>query len=345
MVLQEFLVEKGSTIKNAMKQIDKNAKGLVFVVEDNKLLGTLTDGDIRRWILKDKSVEDNVEKAMNKKPKYILNDKMYKAKEMLKKLNIEALPIIDQDKNVLEIIFDDDKVYNSKINIPVVIMAGGKGTRLYPYTKILPKPLIPIGETPIIERIINKFNFFGCDDFYLTLNYKKNMIKTYFNDLERNYKVNYVDEDRPLGTGGSLYLLKNTLDKTFFVSNCDIILDENYDKILKFHKEHKFMITVVASLKHIIIPYGVMQLGKDGTLDNTVEKPELSYLINTGIYILEPEVFKYIPDDTCIDLPTVIEICKNDGNKVGVYPVSENSWMDMGQIEEMDEMIKRLGEE
>lgn len=342
MILEDFLIETGSTIKKAMNLMDKNARRIIFIVDDGLLIGSLTDGDVRRWILKDKSIEENVEHAMNKDPKYIYKSEINNAQKLMEKLLIDAVPVVDEGGKIKEIIFKSDGKIYSKIDIPVVIMAGGKGTRLYPYTKILPKPLIPIGDTPIIERIINKFNEFGCSEFYLTLNYKKNMIKSYFEEVSPGYTVNYVEEPKPLGTGGSLSLMKHNLKEPFFVSNCDILIDCDYTDIVDFHKNNENDITIVASLKHITIPYGVLKINKKGLLEDTVEKPELTYLINTGMYLLEPRTLELIPDDEFFDLPSLFNRCKEVGYKVGIYPVSQNAWMDMGQIEEMNEMIKRL---
>ncbi|MBU3090462.1 NTP transferase domain-containing protein, partial [Clostridium gasigenes] len=228
------------------------------------------------------------------------------------------------------------------LNTPVVIMAGGLGTRLYPYTKILPKPLIPIGDIPIVERIINKFRTYGCSDYYLAVNYRKNMIKSYFGDIEKNYNISYLEEDKPLGTGGSLYLLKGKINRTFFVSNCDILIDGDYAAMYEYHKEKKNLITMICAVKNITIPYGVINLTDGGEINNMTEKPEYSFLTNTGVYIIEPEVLDLIEDDTFIHLPDIASKCMELGMRVGVYPITERAWMDMGQLDEMQEMINRL---
>lgn len=344
MDVKKLTIDRNITVKQAMKKLDETAKKILFVTEGEKLLGTITDGDIRRWILKNGDLEDSAIRIANLNPITLHYKDIKRAHDIMKENTIESVPLVDDDGELVDTVFwnQDDSYSGDKIAAKVVIMAGGKGTRLYPYTKILPKPLIPIGDTPIIERIMDKFNHFGCSNFYLTVNYKKNMIKSYFSEVDKEYRVNYVDEDKPLGTGGSLYLLKGKITEPFFVTNCDIIVEENYTDIYNFHRDKGNFVTIVASLKHFSIPYGVMVLKDDGTLDHTTEKPEYSYLINTGMYILEPEVLNYVPEDTFFSLPDIIDLCKNDGKVIGVYPVSENSWMDMGQIEEMDMMIKKL---
>jgi len=172
-------------------------------------------------------------------------------------------------------------------------MAGGEGTRLYPFTKILPKPLVPIGDKPILEIIINRFYEYGCTNFNLSVNYKSNIIKAYFSDFKHNYKINYIHEKKPLGTAGSLHILQNRIRKTFFVSNCDILIDADYADILKFHKQSKNKITLVTSMKHFTIPYGICEIGDGGALKNINEKPEQDLLVNTGLYVLEPEVLLF----------------------------------------------------
>lgn len=291
--IEKFTILELDTTKNALVKLDETAKKILFVVnEANKFVGTITDGDIRRWILKNGDLNSEIKNIMNKNPYYLKEINLDLANEIFKNKKINALPVVDENNNITNIIWLDESLKSklqseNKIDNLVIIMAGGLGTRLYPYTKILPKPLIPIGETPIVERIINKFNSFGCDKFYLTVNYKKNMIKSYFNELQKDYTVDYIDEDKPLGTGGSLSLLKGKIDKTFFVSNCDILIEADYENILKYHKEKENKITVVSSLKTFTIPYGVFKLNNEGNISEIEEKPEYSYLINTGMYVLK----------------------------------------------------------
>ncbi|WP_202594341.1 sugar phosphate nucleotidyltransferase [Oceanobacillus massiliensis] len=222
MSLNDLFINEHISIKEAIKKLDDTAKRILLVTtNEDTLLGIVTDGDVRRWILKNGDMSENVSLIMNKEPKFIYEKDIIHAKEILKEKMIEAIPVLNGNKQVIDIVFWNDK-FNRKLNYfeklenPVVIMAGGKGTRLEPYTKILPKPLIPIGETPIVERIINRFNEYGCSNYYMTVNYKKNMIKAHFNDIARSYSVGYVEEDNPLGTAGSLYLLKDKLQDTFF---------------------------------------------------------------------------------------------------------------------------------
>jgi dTDP-glucose pyrophosphorylase len=344
MDIKDFLVDEEITMLEAMALLDKVAKKVLFVVREEKLIAAITDGDVRRWILKKGNLDAKVKDIANFNPKFAYEKNRNNVKGLLKEYSVEALPIVDNDMKIISVIFWDDEEISSrkKMDIPVVIMAGGLGTRLYPYTKILPKPLIPIGEIPIAEHIINRFHQSGSNNFYLIVNHKKNMIKAYFNEIERDYSLNYVDEDKPLGTGGGLCLLKEKINSTFILTNCDIIIEEDYEKIYSFHKKEKNLITIVCSLKSIKIPYGVIEISEQGEIESMKEKPELSFFTNTGMYIVEPLVIEELENDTTIGFPDIIDKYKNTGAKIGVFPISENSWMDMGQFDEMEEMRKRL---
>ena len=348
--LEKVLIQSDITIKDALKQMDIAAEKILIVAGKNNILqGVITDGDIRRWILKDGALDEIVGKIMNDSPIYV--EEQYditNVKKIMLEEKIECIPVIDKNRKVVSAIFWFDLFKEKvpildKINNPVVIMAGGSGTRLQPFTKILPKPLIPIGEKPIIEMIIEKFIEFGCKDFYLSVNYKSSMIKAYFNDLKPSYSIKYIEEKKPLGTAGSLYLLKNKMKKTFFVSNCDILISADYSDVLKFHKSNNNKITAVSSLKHYLIPYGIIEMSEGGILRKIKEKPEYDFLVNTGMYIFEPEVLNDIPDNKLFLMTDLINIYLEKGKKVGVYPVSDKSWVDMGQWEELQEVLDKLG--
>ena len=340
----EFLINEEATMIEAMQQLDSVAKKVLFVVRDDRFVAAITDGDIRRWILKKGNLDAKVKDIANYQPKSLFEEDKGLAKDVMMTHSIEALPILDKNNSIISVVLLNEKEVEPKreLNVPVVIMAGGLGKRLYPYTKILPKPLIPIGEIPIVEHIINRFFRFGANQFYLVVNHKKNMIKAYFNEFEKSYKVDYVDEDKPLGTGGGLSLLKGKINTTFILSNCDILIEEDYMKIFNYHKKEKNLITMVCSLKNIKIPYGVVEISETGEIESMREKPELSFFTNTGMYIVEPKIIEELEDDKVIGFPDIIEMYKSSGEKIGIYPISEKSWMDMGQVDDMEEMRRRL---
>jgi dTDP-glucose pyrophosphorylase/predicted transcriptional regulator len=347
--LKKILIKPTQTIKQALKQMDAMGKKTLLVVDEhNTLLGTLTDGDVRRWILKGKNLTQNISHAMNHNPISLKQDfKEEKAKQLMVSLGLECLPVIDDDKKVVSAVwwvdFFEKGIKNvKKLKVPVVIMAGGEGARLAPFTKILPKPLMPIGDKPIIEIIIDRFMNYGCNDFYLSVNYKSNIIKAYFNDFEHPYKISYVEEKQPLGTAGSLHFLKKQIKKTFFLSNCDILIEADYADILKFHQENKNKITLVSSMKHFVIPYGICEIQDGGILKNIQEKPEYDFFVNTGMYVMDKAVLKDIPQGQPYHMTDLIGDYLNKGEKIGVYPVSEKSWLDMGQFEVLQEMLKKF---
>lgn len=344
MDFKEIIISEDNTVLGALKTLDKTAKGVLFLTKDQKLVAALSDGDIRRWILKGGNLTDEVSAVANYNPKSIQKKDLQTAREFMMKRHLSALPVIDSENKIEDVLFIYEKKVRARepLNIPVVIMAGGKGTRLYPYTKILPKPLIPIGDVPISERIVNSFHEFGCNDFYFIVNYRKNMIKAYYNELETDYKVSFVDEDVPLGTGGGVSLLKGMITSTFILSNCDSIITEDYPKILREHREKKNLVTMICSLRNYEVPYGVVEIGENGSIKSMKEKPSLSFFTNTGTYIVESEVIDMVKPGEEIGFPTIIQQIKDAGGNVGVYPVNEDSWLDMGQFDTMENMIEKL---
>ncbi len=347
--VKKILIKPGSIIKQALKQMDVMGEKTLIVVDDqNKILGTTTDGDIRRWILKGKSLSEDVTCVMNSHPLTLKEGFAREAaKQLMLKKEIECLPVVDATNKVIASVWWPDLFENKpkktkSLKLPVVIMAGGEGVRLAPYTKILPKPLMPIGDTPVVEMIIDRFSRYGCNDFYLSLNYKANLIKAYFSDFDHPYKINYILESKPLGTAGSLHLLKNKIKKKFFVSNCDVLIEADYADMLKFHIEKENKITLISSMKNFTIPYGVCEIQRGGILKNIHEKPEHDFLVNTGMYILEPAVLADIPTNHFYNMTDLINDYLKQGEKVGVYPVSEKAWLDIGQFEALSETLKKF---
>lgn len=345
MKLDKYIVSEELSIIEVMKLIDNNARGIVFVCDNLKLLATITDGDVRRNILENGNLESPAKNIANYSPHFSTIDSNITNYDLyMKQKSISALPILDKEGNIIEIKFLNEKDYNEKeqLNIPVVIMAGGKGTRLYPYTNILPKPLIPIGEKTITEHIMDRFEAFGCSHFDIIVNYKKNLIKSYFADNETIRNIDFIEESEFMGTGGGLKLLSGKYNDTFFMNNCDILIEENYAKILKFHKANKNIITIVSATQNMTLPYGTIELSENGQAKSLKEKPSFSFNTNTGFYVIEPSFLEQIPDNTFIHITDVIQNCIKLNLSVGVYPISSNAWLDMGQLNELEHMKEQL---
>lgn len=340
--MNEYYIEPSRTVRDAMNAIDKCETKIVFIAEEKKIIASLTDGDIRRYLLHGGKLTDMAIDAANKHPITARNEAEAALFYAQKKL--VAIPIVNEVGECVDVYIgkSNQQINTAKLNIPVVINAGGKGTRLEPYTKIFPKPLIPVGELPIIEHIMDKFAEYGCCNFSMIVNYKKELMKAYFVENDKKYDITWYDEEQPLGTGGGLCYLKGKIDTTFFFTNCDNLLLSNYESMLRFHKENKNTITMVCAYKNITIPYGVIEMGINGSIESMSEKPEISFLTNTGIYIVEPEVLDDIEDNVPIGFPDIIEKERKKGKKVAVYPVSGNDWLDMGQLSELENMRKRL---
>jgi NDP-sugar pyrophosphorylase family protein len=221
-------------------------------------------------------------------------------------------------------------------------MAGGKGTRLDPFTRILPKPLIPIGDKAIIDIIMERFSRHGVKEYFVSVNHKAKMIRSYFEEMATQYRIHYIEEEKPLGTAGSLKFLKDRIKDSVLVSNCDTIIDCDYSEITKFHKNNNYQISIVGSLKHFIIPYGICEIENGGLLRNLTEKPEYDYLVNTGMYILTNETLDLIPENQQYHITDLIKTVKNNGGRIGVFPISEKSWIDIGQWDEYRKSLKSL---
>ncbi len=339
---QKYCIDCDKCVRDAMKQLDETAKKILFVTKNNKLLGSLSDGDLRRYLLSGGTMDMSVALAMFKNPQVASSREQ--AISLIENLHYASVPVVLADGTVKDVVFPNEKneAEYPSLDIPVVIMAGGKGTRLEPYTKILPKPLIPVGDLPVIEHIMQHFAKYNCNDFHLIVNHKKQLIKAYFSENERTYNTFWYDEPKPLGTGGGLSMLKGSVDKTFFLTNCDIMIMADYDDILRFHKENHNAVTMVCAYKTVTIPYGVIETGENGEITAMKEKPEFSFQTNTGMYVVEPEVLADIEGDVPIGFPEIIELQKKKGRKVAAYPVSQNDWLDMGQLEELEKMRIRL---
>ncbi len=350
--MKELFITTKITIKESMRKLTKTGERCLLVVDNNFLLGTLTDGDLRKAILSGKSPQSSIIDIFNSNPFSLVKGQysLEQAKGIFIENKLSIIPILSESGKVVDVetwgnIFSEDyKLEKNKNNIPVVIMAGGTGSRLKPVTNILPKPLLPINDVPIVNHIIDKFYALGFMDFYLSVNYKSGIIKAYFDELEHDYSISFIEEDKPLGTAGSLSDLVDKIDEPFFVTNCDIIIDADYLELYEFHIKNNYDITLVASSKEFTVPYGVCVLDeKKGGLSHIHEKPKYDFLVNTGLYILSQDILKIIPTDHFYHITDLISDAQKLGKKIGVYPVSEESWIDIGQWEEYKQAIEKIG--
>ena len=344
--IKKFIGKGGLTVSETMQLIDNNQMGILFIVDESqKLFGCVTDGDIRRFLLAGGKMDAFAVGAVNRNPKVAHSEE--EARALYHKRNYVIIPIVDEEGMVTGLYNGEGRELKKRnpLLVPVVINAGGKGTRLDPFTRVLPKPLIPVGDLPIIEHIMKEYLTYSCSEFHIIVNYKRDLMKAYFADNDNHYNITWYDEERPLGTGGGLSLLKGKFTDTFFFANCDALLTANYESMLMFHKENHNVVTMVCAYKNINIPYGVVEMGVNGTIEGMKEKPLMSFLTNTGIYIVEPEVVEDIEADVPIGFPDIVEMERQKGKRVAVFPVSENDWMDMGQLSELEKMrIKLYGE-
>lgn len=349
--VQRITVPATLSILKALKKMDELRVKLLLVMEEDAFRGLLSIGVIQQALIRNADLEQPVGNLLRQDP--ILADTSEPEADIRNRMlqyRTECMPVLDARGNLAyvyfwhEMIGLDESMETADLDVPVVIMAGGKGTRLAPITNVLPKPLIPIGDKTILEHILDRFVQVNCCRFLMSLNYKADMIQHYFDTLAHpRYRIEYFKEEKFLGTVGSLYLLKGKLNTTFFISNCDIIIDTDYAGIYNYHKEQGNDITIVGALKHFPIPYGVLETGQDGLLTSLQEKPELTFKINSGMYVLEPGMLDHIPENKHFHITELIDLVRGQGGKVGVFPVSEGAWMDIGEWSEYNKTIMKMG--
>lgn len=347
-LIEQCRIDSLASLQSAIEKMDQIGRKLLIVFKNKKYLGLLSIGDIQRALIKEFDLTTSVEKAM--RPQQKVSDETATVDDIKKRifeLRAEFMPVVSVSGELTTVYFWEEffskspRLKSHSLNCPVVIMAGGKGSRLKPITNVIPKPLVPLGKRPIVEEIIDRFYTLGVTRFHLSVNYKAEMIKQYFESIEdRGYEVSYFQEPKPLGTAGSLSLIKDQLNEAFFVSNCDILVEEDYSEVKKHHDDSKNDLTIVAVMKNYDIPYGTLNVTDNCELIDMKEKPRMSFLINSGMYIVEPHLLKLVPDDRIYHITELIAEAKSRGHRIGVFPVSERSWIDIGQ---WSEYLKTVG--
>ena len=344
----KILIPEDLSLEAALQKMTELGKKCLIVSNEGKFIGTLSDGDVRKALLSNKSIDSPIKGIFNENAFSVFEGKFNQ--EDLKKVFLEQkydlIPVLD-NKNIVKDIVEWEDLFKSqssshKRDMPVVIMAGGEGSRLKPFTNILPKPLIPLNDKTVIEKILDSFTDNGFYNFFLTVNFKGKILKAFFEELEPDYSIGFVEETTPLGTVGSLHMLKEELKSTFLLTNCDVILNLDHGDLIDFHNKNNCEITLVASAKKLTIPYGACEIDKKGFLSKISEKPSLDYLVNTGLYVVEPSALNEIPDGEFFHITDLIEKVKSKGKRVGVFPIEDGTWIDIGQWEEYRSALKRL---
>lgn len=351
MVLEKIknrIIAPDITILSAMKKMDEIKMKILFVYDGDRFEGILTLGDVQRAIIKGHSLTEGVSNILDRNKIYAYSSEPIDTiKQKMESIRAELMPVL-KDGDLVEVYTWEDLFGKTSepqkkfIDLPVVIMAGGKGTRLKPITNVIPKPLVPIGDKTILEVIMDQFEGIGCHKFYMSVNYKADMMKYYLSQLDHKYDIEFFMEDKPLGTIGSVSLLKGKITTPFFVSNCDSINEQDYRDVYDYHVSNRNDLTIVTMVKTFKIPYGVIETGEDGLMTSLSEKPELTYQVNTGVYILNPSCIEEIPKGEFFHITHLMEKIKARGGRVGCFPVSEHAWKDMGEWPEYLKMIKVL---
>jgi dTDP-glucose pyrophosphorylase len=348
--LDLFKVSDKLTINEAIRKMDKAGFGFICIIDEaDHVAGVVSNGDFRRAVLRGVSLEKPITAIMNSHYKSLnVGFTQAQALELVTQVDAEHIPVLENGRLVTVINIEDflpkdhRRYYKENCHVPLVVMAGGQGTRLAPFTHILPKPLMPIGEKPVIEHILSEFSSFGIKDILISVNHKARIIKAYFEEMDAAYRIRFFEERSPLGTAGSLRMMKDALRETFFMTNCDILVRMNYWEAYNFHKEKGFDLTIIAALKQYVLPYGICHVHDEGDLERLEEKPELRLLINTGVYVMEPSVFEIIPDGQH-NMDELIKGLQKHGRKVGVFPIPEKAFVDIGQLDEYKAVLQKIG--
>ena len=332
---KDSILTTKATIEDVLKNINKSGSRIALIVNSKKeFQGTISDGDIRRALIDGAEQNSSIQKIINKNSLIVSPEIKHEiVLDLMIKNNIQQIPVINENKKIVGLYLWDEVVSHKKIPNTIVIMAGGKGTRLGKYTKNCPKPLLPVNGKPMLERIIVRAKLQGFENFLISINYLGQMIKDYFSNGEKwNVKIDYINEDQPLGTGGALKLISPKLKLPFLVSNCDIMTDFHYGELLDFHCNHKAEATMAVRNHEWENPYGVVRTNGVDIIDFE-EKPVVRSHINAGVYVLEPSVIHVIKKNEKLDMPNIFERLKEKKLRTIVYPIHE-PWADIGLPED-----------
>jgi dTDP-glucose pyrophosphorylase/CBS domain-containing protein len=338
--IEKICVNPTISLCDAIKLLDQSGRQILLVIDDSKkLIGTLTDGDLRRSFLKGYNLKDSIQDIYNKSP-YFTKESLGRgaALQLMREHGIDQVPVVNDEGIIVGLEVFNSNIKGIKVENPVVIMAGGLGKRLYPITLNIPKALTPISDKPILEIIVNKFITQGFSNFIFSVNYKAEMIQNHFKDgSEWNVSIGYIHENKKLGTVGALSKLSlNRFDLPIVVMNCDILTTENFQHILEYHEEKQSVMTIGVRKVSYEIPYGVAEVNNDDIIKIS-EKPTQTYHINAGIYVINPTLLEFIPKNTFFNMTDLIDIVIKKKLKVSAFPIN-GYWIDIGRMEDLEKV-------
>nr|WP_309145132.1 nucleotidyltransferase family protein [Brevibacillus sp. HB2.2] len=334
---RELLVSPQTPILHTLEIIDKSARQIALVADENdRLLGTVTDGDIRRGLLKGRALQDPISLIMNSFPTVA---SPYETREnilaLMKIKKIHQIPIVDEDGKIVHVEVLNELLRPTKKDNWVVLMAGGLGTRLHPLTHDCPKPLLPVGNKPLLETILQSFIDQGFHRFYISVKYKAEMIQEYFGDGSKwGISIQYLQERESLGTAGALSLLPEKPSEPFFVMNGDLLTKVNFEQLLDFHKTYQAQATMCVREYDHQIPYGVVRLDQY-RLTSIEEKPTQRFFVNAGIYVLSPDAIDNIPHNQYFDMPSLFDHLVKNQQQTIAFPIREY-WLDIGRMADFE---------
>lgn len=337
MSINELFLTKDDTIRVALERIENSHEKIILIIDDTgQLAATVTDGDIRRGLLNGHTLDSQLSCVMSSMPVVAREgEDLSSYMEDMKNALYRHLPIVDSNKKVIKIVCFNDVIQNPSHSRVAVVMAGGLGQRLRPWTEHVPKPMLEIDGQPMLLRLVKRLKEHNITNIYLSINYRKEVIQNFFGNGEKfGVKINYIVEDERLGTAGALGLLTTIPTEEFLVLNADLVTKINFNALLDFHREHQSMATVCIRKHHMEIPYGVVSVTDEGTLSKIVEKPSYEFLINTGIYVFDPKVFSLVKKGVYLDMPQLLRTLVEAEFDVRAF-VAYEQWLDVGSAEDM----------
>jgi len=334
--ISNIIISKNSTIKETLEIINHGSMRIVLVIENLKLIGIIDDSDIRRAMLRNYNLSDSITDIINKNPVVChINDTKEKILQTAILKKVYEIPIVDDNGNIAGIEELDELLKEQKKKNKVVLMVGGLGSRLKPLTDDLPKPLLKVGNKPILETIIEKISEYGFKDFILSVNYKSGMIEEYFGDgKDFGVDIKYIHEEKRLGTAGALSLMKEDLIDDFFVMNGDLLTNINFEHLKDFHVKHNASATMCVREYDFQVPFGVVNIN-EGEIVSIEEKPVHKFFVNAGIYMLSPDVIHNIPQNEFYDMPELFKNLIDSRKNTVSFPIREY-WLDIGRVEEFE---------